>query len=246
MTKVPPELTDRIIDFLHSDRKALKTCALVCKSWIPSSRLHLFETLYLTTSNKILELTNLLGSNDSTTIERHVRTLKINDWVPFVRLAQYLSRFPALESLILIGVQDDIHGLDDLHLWFNGITNLDVMSFQFINPKCFSRFLDAFPLLESLRINLRGLSRDDDAQSPTISLPLRIRILHIILSSSMLPFLLSIRFPPLAELSLYEATTSDLVGLYFWFRSLPSTLRALNIRFSAYSSKQAVLSRMEQ
>src|SRR6202034_1466785 len=120
----------------------LKTCGLVCKSWIPSSRLHLFETLSLPTSNKILELTNLLGSNDSTTIERHVRTLKIDDWVPFVvRLAQYLSRFPALKSLILIGTQNNIHELDDLRLWFHGITNLDVKHFQFKSPKYFCKFL---------------------------------------------------------------------------------------------------------
>ena len=242
MTRIPPELTDRIIDFLHSDRQALATCALVCKSWIPSSRLHLFETLYLA-SSKILKLTHFLDSNDST-IERHVRTLKVVDgWVVFGRLAQHLSRFPALKSLILHGVHIDIHELDDPCLWFHGITNLDVMSFYFKGPGHFCRFLNAFPLLEMLRADFSYLGSHFSTGGATISLPLCIRILHIVISSSIL---LNIHFPPLAELTLCNVATKDLVDINHWFRSLPPTLRVFNIRFLSYISKHVVLSRMEQ
>jgi hypothetical protein len=40
--RLPPELIDMIIDLLHTDQAALTTCALVCRSWVPASRLHLF------------------------------------------------------------------------------------------------------------------------------------------------------------------------------------------------------------
>ncbi|KAI0784373.1 hypothetical protein C8Q75DRAFT_736241 [Abortiporus biennis] len=39
-----PEILDLIIDNLHDDTKSLRSCSLVSKSWLPSSRYHLFET----------------------------------------------------------------------------------------------------------------------------------------------------------------------------------------------------------
>ncbi|THU78444.1 hypothetical protein K435DRAFT_55748 [Dendrothele bispora CBS 962.96] len=52
MTSTPhPELhldiVNLIIDELHSSRSDLKTCALVCRSWVPHSRFHLFSTIRL-------------------------------------------------------------------------------------------------------------------------------------------------------------------------------------------------------
>lgn len=46
--KLCPELFDYIIDFLHDDEAALRACALVCRSWVPTSRIHLFHQLSLT------------------------------------------------------------------------------------------------------------------------------------------------------------------------------------------------------
>lgn len=42
--RLPPELTDVIIDYMHHDKEALKQCSLVCKSWERSSTLHLFSS----------------------------------------------------------------------------------------------------------------------------------------------------------------------------------------------------------
>ena len=41
------ELYDYIIDFLHDDHSALRACSLVCQSWLPASRSHLFYHLAL-------------------------------------------------------------------------------------------------------------------------------------------------------------------------------------------------------
>ncbi len=38
----PAEITDIIIDLLHTDKAALSSCTLVSRSWLPRSRLHLF------------------------------------------------------------------------------------------------------------------------------------------------------------------------------------------------------------
>ncbi|KDR80715.1 hypothetical protein GALMADRAFT_135836 [Galerina marginata CBS 339.88] len=48
--KLCPELYDYIIDFLHDDEPALRASALVCHSWLPASRFHLFCDLKLTGS----------------------------------------------------------------------------------------------------------------------------------------------------------------------------------------------------
>jgi hypothetical protein len=42
-----PEITDMIIDFLYDDSCALAAMSLVCKSFLPSTRLHLFERITL-------------------------------------------------------------------------------------------------------------------------------------------------------------------------------------------------------
>lgn len=46
-TRVAPELQDRILDSLHDSKKDLSTCSIVCKSWLPTCRFHLFsEVIY--------------------------------------------------------------------------------------------------------------------------------------------------------------------------------------------------------
>ena len=47
VARLPPELIDRIIDYLHSDPRSLAACSLVCKLWEPTSRFHLFRRIDL-------------------------------------------------------------------------------------------------------------------------------------------------------------------------------------------------------
>jgi hypothetical protein len=42
---VPQELAERIIDYIHDDPPALRSCALVCHSWLKHSRIHLFRCI---------------------------------------------------------------------------------------------------------------------------------------------------------------------------------------------------------
>lgn len=42
---LPPEIWDYIIDNVHGDKKTLKACSLVAKSWLPSSHYNLFFSL---------------------------------------------------------------------------------------------------------------------------------------------------------------------------------------------------------
>jgi hypothetical protein len=43
---LPPELQDRVIDFLYDDGKTLKQCSLVCRAWVPAASFHLFRSFH--------------------------------------------------------------------------------------------------------------------------------------------------------------------------------------------------------
>ncbi|THU90327.1 hypothetical protein K435DRAFT_676238, partial [Dendrothele bispora CBS 962.96] len=72
MTSTPcpelhPEIVDLIIDELYGFRPDLKTCALVCRSWVSRSRFHLFSTICLSNrQNKASLFLALCASPHST------------------------------------------------------------------------------------------------------------------------------------------------------------------------------------
>ena len=45
---LPQELIDYIIDFLHDDKKSLSSCALTHRTWVNTTRYHLFRRIYAT------------------------------------------------------------------------------------------------------------------------------------------------------------------------------------------------------
>ncbi|KAL6302240.1 hypothetical protein BKA93DRAFT_403773 [Sparassis latifolia] len=45
--RLPPELQDMIMDYLHDDKPSLLSCSLVCRCWIYSSRHHLLQSIYI-------------------------------------------------------------------------------------------------------------------------------------------------------------------------------------------------------
>ena len=72
---LPPELVDEALDHLWDDPKALKACSLVQRAWVPTTRLHLFRTVLLSSLSCTTRFTALLEQNPS--IARCVRKLSI-------------------------------------------------------------------------------------------------------------------------------------------------------------------------
>ena len=70
MYKLPQELTDHIIDFLHDDLETLRQVSLVSRAWVESSRLHLFETFQIRYPH-----VNELDKDDLATVSKYVRKL---------------------------------------------------------------------------------------------------------------------------------------------------------------------------
>ena len=51
--RLPPEISDYIVDLLHDKPETLKQCSLVSKSWVPRARRHLFGEVKFTHVNNL-------------------------------------------------------------------------------------------------------------------------------------------------------------------------------------------------
>lgn len=72
--RLPPELTDHIISFLHGHKEALYACSLVCKDWLPATRYQQFNALRIQ-FKEINHLERLL--KESPDVRSYVTSLSI-------------------------------------------------------------------------------------------------------------------------------------------------------------------------
>jgi hypothetical protein len=93
---LPAEITDRIIDFLHDDRKTLCNCSVVCRDWLPSTRTHIFNKIYL--SDTFPSRALFLGLlNNAPYIGYYVQDLSLihvpgTDWMKVINLCKNISK----------------------------------------------------------------------------------------------------------------------------------------------------------
>ena len=93
----PQELTDTILDFLHNDVAALCSAGLVCKSWLPASRLHVFSEFQLSQAAVVHHGLEVICA-ESSTIPPYILHLSIaSDESQFVD--ETLLKFPLLSNL---------------------------------------------------------------------------------------------------------------------------------------------------
>jgi hypothetical protein len=69
--RVPPEICDAAIDCLHSDTSSLRSCVLVCHSFVPRSRLHMWsvEDLPLAARDRMLSIVIYLLDKRNVNVE---------------------------------------------------------------------------------------------------------------------------------------------------------------------------------
>jgi len=72
---MPPELRDEIIDHLHADRAALKSCSLTCRAWLSRARYHLFRCIELDSGRTGDAFTQLIRS--APTVVSYIEEMEI-------------------------------------------------------------------------------------------------------------------------------------------------------------------------
>ena len=104
--RIPEDIIDEILDHLaaDSDFKSLRACALLSRSWVPSSRRHLFHTVDLTWGKMDRWYNTFPVPEESPA--HHVLVLHISnnaiDWVP-VKFFDHAPRFTNVRKLFLFG-----------------------------------------------------------------------------------------------------------------------------------------------
>jgi hypothetical protein len=101
MAVFPNELVDRIIDHLHFDISALRRGSLVCKTWLPRCRYHLFERI---TIEEEAVLQGLLDLDAFFPIAPYIQSLvlvwsRVGGPRAFVGSRWCMKNFSALRSL---------------------------------------------------------------------------------------------------------------------------------------------------
>jgi hypothetical protein len=163
-SKLPSELADTIIDYLHDDNYALTTCSTVCKAWLPRSRFHLLGHISLASWNS-KGFFDLLDSPLST-IAPYVRYLEIeegpgqypnstrpewlNDALP------RLTVFTSIESLEVVQAKFDFLDTETTSKLFSSFQMLRNLSFWRVSFQNFAQVVDAIgecPLLEHIAID---------------------------------------------------------------------------------------------
>ncbi|KZT06996.1 uncharacterized protein LAESUDRAFT_631847, partial [Laetiporus sulphureus 93-53] len=57
---LPQEIHDMILDHLHADFFTLKVCSFVCRTWLLTTRLHLFHSICLMDVSQFCYFSHLL------------------------------------------------------------------------------------------------------------------------------------------------------------------------------------------
>ncbi|GJE90791.1 F-box protein [Phanerochaete sordida] len=165
---LPPELFDETLDHLWDDAKTLRVCSLVCRSWVPSTRLHLFRTIRLSSEATCTQLSALMANSPA--IARCVRKLTISAqysgvgtdnrgveddaWVNVsAEIARTLGVHGRVNTLALSRLRWTSLAPDTRDAYkavFKGVRTLLLFEVRFHASGDVLDFLDAFPDLEEL------------------------------------------------------------------------------------------------
>ncbi|KAJ7164185.1 hypothetical protein C8R46DRAFT_309300 [Mycena filopes] len=259
--KLPPELVDRLIDYLHDDIHALANCALVSRTWAPASRYHVFGHVVLL-DKSWTEYLRLLTSPFATFTPHSTHTLTfatafgsrttlaslLDDIVP------KLPQFSAVTSLclgILNWSEMSTPTVISLAALFVSITALDIRHVQVDDVHELAGVISLFPHLEKMSVAPFFLGDPADIHvAPFPDLPRG--LVHVALTwfgPSGTRDMLAEAFPwlegtsaqpsPVQSLTLSLVDTSTLPALGRLLRVLGPQLQALAIAFTSLASVTA-------
>ena len=199
---IPPELSDRVIDFLHNDWATLKACSLTCKAWLPASRFHLWNRVVLRYSADGTDYAEFLKNSPviaSCIVDLMVEfpTDRNNDasreaettWMKET-LIPIFSTLRILRKLMFVGA---FFGEDDfLAKIRSSLSTAKVVQLSMCHFSNFSRFVElvwSSPLLENLRIDTISFDQIDayTPRPPSVPRPELKSLMIIYYSSAHMP-----------------------------------------------------------
>ncbi|KAJ7176669.1 hypothetical protein C8R46DRAFT_1213254 [Mycena filopes] len=162
---MPQEIADMVIDHLvesgslltHKEKLTLGTCSLVCRSWIPRSRHHLFADIVLH-SRTVAEFALLLRSKSCTFAPyvRHIsafRTFTDPEDHHFDKIGKDLKRLTNLTGLMLDGMFHACAPWTEFMSGFPKVTDVSIHFHLSGNSNCVLGMIHTLPSLRKLDIS---------------------------------------------------------------------------------------------
>jgi hypothetical protein len=248
---LPNELIDRIIDHLYDDLTTLRCCTLVAKSFLPSSRLHLFITRDFNITSAMY--TKLQTDHDAFTsfclIAPLIQCL-VTDWHEMDEgmhmLPVLLSKGLAPRSLAHCGF-DTSKLSEDSGLSFPTLgleESLTSLSLDGVRFSSFSEMIEAItsvPRLETLLLSVHWKDLFVLDFDPSRSLPPRLRTLEIRGGAPvrlLLQWLLTQpSLPALHTLTLSPLYSDDISSVGSLIRLLGPSLERLSLTFIDWNDR---------
>jgi hypothetical protein len=144
MARLSPELIDHIIDFLHDDKPTLAVCSLVCRNWVPTSRLHYIESIMIhpITVDRLVDLCLSPSCTISTVACLDIRGNPDDSLDAFIAIEPWLSRL-MIRRLILRNLKWTWSNPVSVAMssWFERITHLEIHGMEFQDLTSFTRLI---------------------------------------------------------------------------------------------------------
>ena len=167
---VPPELVDRVIDYLHDDAKTLIACSLTAREWVPSTRLHLFKRLDLLSTHQVAKFTELDGFAPDLLYYCRELSVGANDrledpcpWntneTPPIVISDRIERLTSLRTLHFRGFPSGVKGITAPFLGISEkITAITITNSSLKSCHDLWKILRLFPNLERVHASDLGYS----------------------------------------------------------------------------------------
>ncbi|KAK0204176.1 hypothetical protein DFS33DRAFT_1337404 [Desarmillaria ectypa] len=234
---IPAELVDVILDYLRNDSETLRTCSLVSKYWLESSRRHSFRAV-VTTVNlcKFIQLCANTNSFIPHTLRKIDLVLEAQPPETFSRTLEY---FPVLQNTTSLRIKFAKWEppLSTLSAKFPGITILRLDTVIFNSLSHALDFITSFPLLQSLSIHDTSWT---DPHLDTHLLP--ISLTHLTLSDcyqrDIFRWLCSLEpIPLIPHIDLgYSVRPADTQSIGTYLSRLGETLQTLTFGFWSFDA----------
>ena len=162
--RLPPEILDYIVDFLHRKPHRLKRCSLVAKSWVSRTRKHLFKKIEIASLTDLEAWWKAFPDPDSSP-GCHVRCLLFNSvgCISSVvaggcSLVRPFSNVVRLEMWSGKGI---LHDRFFSHLLTGSRIHVGFET-PGLTPSQFTELICSLPLLEDLDIAVTAINKGDD------------------------------------------------------------------------------------
>ncbi|GBE77414.1 hypothetical protein BKA93DRAFT_52362 [Sparassis latifolia] len=166
--RLPPEMCDIILDHLWDDVPTLAACSLAYRQWLPTTRLHLFNTVSLDNAADDLRFAQILeGSPGIAPCVRHLTLVSISlPWRKFTRIEHLV-----LQSWHTVLMSEE--SKEALLSYFPTVRTLSVEHCCF-DVSLFAALLCAFPKLSVIHIDRSTLLGDSDPTGSYDTIPDRL------------------------------------------------------------------------